>query len=72
MVQETKRIEEPWDGDAAMWLEERSAQPIFIEAVGTIGHGNHFAELVRIAEQIFVSGNSLSVKPVASLLFRGH
>lgn len=45
-----KGLEEPWDGDAAMWLEERSAQPIFIKAVGTIGHGNHFAELVRIEE----------------------
>ena len=45
-----KGLEEPWDGDAATWLEERSAQPIFIEAVGTIGHGNHFAELVRIEE----------------------
>jgi release factor H-coupled RctB family protein len=45
-----KGLEEPWDGDAAMWLEEHSTQPVFLEAVGTIGHGNHFAELVRIEE----------------------
>ncbi|MBI5591828.1 MAG: RNA ligase RtcB family protein [Deltaproteobacteria bacterium] len=45
-----KGLEEPWDGDAAVWLEERSAQPVFLDAAGTIGHGNHFAELVRIGE----------------------
>ncbi len=41
-------LEESWDGDAAKWLEERSAQPAFLAALGTIGHGNHFAELVRV------------------------
>ena len=43
-------LEIPWDGDAAKWLEDRSVQPAFLEALGTIGHGNHFAELVRTAE----------------------
>jgi release factor H-coupled RctB family protein len=45
-----KGLDEPWDGDAATWLEERSVGPVFLSAVGTIGHGNHFSELVRIAE----------------------
>ena len=43
-------LDEPWNGDAAAWLTERSAQPVFLDAVGTIGHGNHFAEIVRIEE----------------------
>lgn len=43
-------LETPWDGDAVKWLEERSVKPAFLEALGTIGHGNHFAELVRTAE----------------------
>jgi len=49
----SKRLEgldEPWDGDTTTWLEQRSARPVFLEAVGTVGHGNHFAELVRIEE----------------------
>ena len=45
-------LDEPWDGDAATWLEERSVEPVFLGAAGTIGHGNHFSELVRIAEII--------------------
>ena len=47
-----KGLEEPWDGNTAMWLEERSTPPFFLEAVGTIGRGNHFAEIVRIQEII--------------------
>lgn len=43
-------LEEPWDGDAGAWLTERSIPPVFPEALGTIGHGNHFAELVRVQE----------------------
>ena len=45
-----KGLDEPWEGDTGEWLEERRAEPVFLDAAGTIGHGNHFAELVRVAE----------------------
>jgi release factor H-coupled RctB family protein len=45
-----RRMDEPWSDDAKKWLLEHGAQPEFIEAAGTIGHGNHFAELMRIQE----------------------
>ena len=44
-----KGLEEPWSGDAKSWLKERSVDPVFLDALGTIGHGNHFAEIVKIA-----------------------
>ncbi len=46
-----KNLEEPWDGDAGVWLEERGAcADGYLSAVGTIGLGNHFAELLRVQE----------------------
>jgi release factor H-coupled RctB family protein len=48
-----KGLEAPWDGDAVAWLRERGAEPEgFASSVGTIGMGNHFAELLRIHEVI--------------------
>lgn len=44
-----KKLEEPWDGDSAAWLDEHGVHPDgFTSAVGTIGKGNHFAELLRV------------------------
>jgi release factor H-coupled RctB family protein len=44
-------LEEPWDGDSAAWLAERGAQGDgHNRSVGTIGAGNHFAELLRTKE----------------------
>jgi release factor H-coupled RctB family protein len=44
-----KQLEEPWDGDSAAWLDEHGVHPDgFTAAVGTIGKGNHFAELLRV------------------------
>jgi release factor H-coupled RctB family protein len=44
-------LEEPWDGDADAWLEERGARGDGINgSLGTIGGGNHFAELLRLRE----------------------
>ena len=41
-------LEEPWDGDAVAWLEERGAREEgHARSVGTIGGGNHFAEILR-------------------------
>jgi release factor H-coupled RctB family protein len=39
-------LDEPWDGDAAAWLESRGVGHSGYESsLGTIGSGNHFAEL---------------------------
>jgi release factor H-coupled RctB family protein len=43
-------LEKPWDGDSAAWLQERSAPDVFASSAGTIGLGNHFAELLRIRD----------------------
>lgn len=43
-------LERPWDGDTAPWLRERWAPEVFTSSVGTIGMGNHFAELLRIRD----------------------
>jgi len=39
-------LEGPWDGDRAQWCAEQGlAETAFDDALGTIGGGNHFAEL---------------------------
>jgi release factor H-coupled RctB family protein len=43
-----KGLEQPWDGDATAWLRERWAPDLFAASAGTIGMGNHFAELLRV------------------------
>ncbi|RPI77777.1 MAG: RNA ligase RtcB family protein [Desulfobacteraceae bacterium] len=44
-----KGLESPWDGDSADWLAQRGASPEgYLSALGTIGRGNHFAEMLRI------------------------
>lgn len=42
-------LESPWDGDADNWLAQRGAlSEGHLSALGTIGRGNHFAEMLRI------------------------
>ena len=42
-------LEGPWEGDPSAWLAERGVAPAPFDAcLGTIGHGNHFAELQRV------------------------
>ncbi len=42
-------LEQPWDDDAPAWLAAHDAAPCgFEDALGTIGGGNHFAELQRV------------------------
>jgi release factor H-coupled RctB family protein len=43
-------LERPWDGDTAVWLRDRWAPDVFTASAGTIGMGNHFAELLRIKD----------------------
>lgn len=45
-----RHLESRWEGNCAAWLEERGVQQEFLSSVGTIGHGNHFAELLRMHE----------------------
>lgn len=42
-------LDAPWDGDGQAWLAARDVTPTgYDAALGTIGGGNHFAELQRI------------------------
>ena len=44
-----KRLEGAWEGDVQAWLREHALEPTgFEEALGTVGGGNHFAELQRV------------------------
>jgi len=43
-------LERSWDGDVAGWLRERWAPDLFASSAGTIGMGNHFAELLRVKD----------------------
>ncbi|MEO0814518.1 MAG: RtcB family protein, partial [Myxococcota bacterium] len=46
-------MEGPWDGDAMEWLERFDVQPAGYErSLGTVGGGNHFAELLRVKEVV--------------------
>ena len=43
-------LDRSWDGDTTAWLRERWAPVNFAASVGTIGLGNHFAELLRVKD----------------------
>ena len=45
-------LEQPWEGNASQWLEARGGEPTDHDAqtLGTIGGGNHFAELQEVHE----------------------
>lgn len=44
-------LDEPWEGDVGEWLRDRGvASTSFDDALGTVGHGNHFAELQVVHE----------------------
>ncbi len=48
-TQRLEGLERPWDGDTDAWLEEDGVAPAgFEHALGTIGGGNHFAELQQV------------------------
>jgi release factor H-coupled RctB family protein len=51
-VDKLRRLDEPWDGDTGTWLAERKVAPSgYDQSLGTIGGGNHFAEL-QIVERV--------------------
>lgn len=44
-------LDRPWDGDTTAWLAERGLTPTGHEiGLGTVGSGNHFAELQAVVE----------------------
>lgn len=45
-------LDEPWDGDARATLESRGVDPTHTSGLGTVGGGNHFAELCRVADVV--------------------
>ncbi len=46
-------LESSWEGNAKRWLEQDGVEPTgFEEALGTIGGGNHFAELQKVEEVV--------------------
>ncbi|MBL4674036.1 MAG: RNA ligase RtcB family protein [Arenicella sp.] len=45
------QLDGPWDGDTGRWLESYGLPSIlFDRSIGTIGGGNHFAELQQVEE----------------------
>lgn len=51
MVKRLRSLDGPWDGDPALWLEEHGVEPGGADdALGTIGGGNHFAEIQAVQE----------------------
>ncbi len=45
-------LEEIWSGDAAARLAEADLPPLALEALGSIGGGNHFAELLKVEDVV--------------------
>lgn len=68
-------LEEPWDGNTNDWLVERGVQSgLFQSSLGTIGMGNHFAELLRLQDLVDEEAfNSLGMnqKSLALLVHSG-
>ncbi len=49
LAERLEGLDEPWEGDPEAWLAERGLAPTpFDSALGTVGHGNHFAELQAV------------------------
>ncbi len=45
------QLDDPWDGDTGAWLEVYDLPAtLFDRSIGTIGGGNHFAELQQVQE----------------------
>jgi release factor H-coupled RctB family protein len=48
-VSKLDNLDEPWDGDTSEWLSDYQLKStLFDHSLGTIGGGNHFAELQKI------------------------
>lgn len=63
-------LERPWEGDAAAYLAARAVPSAGFEtSLGTIGGGNHFAEIVRVEQELEPGAlRALDVDPSRLLL----
>ncbi|HEY2510739.1 MAG TPA: RNA ligase RtcB family protein [Polyangiaceae bacterium] len=53
LARRLRDLDGPWSGDAAEWLARRGlAEASFLSSLGTIGGGNHFAELQAVDEVV--------------------
>ncbi len=70
IVQRLVGLEGPWDGDTREWLEARDAETTeFDSSLGTIGGGNHFAEVQAVGEVTDADAvATLGVDPTCLLL----
>ena len=68
-------LETPWDGDAGSWLANEGIEPAGFEGVlGTIGGGNHFAELQmveRVEDEALFSESGLDKNRLLVLIHSG-
>ena len=56
-AEKLRGLEAPWDGDAAAWREARGVTEAgHDESLGTIGGGNHFAELQSLETVVDAAG----------------
>lgn len=54
-----RNLDGPWDGDSREWLRDRRVvEARFDESVGTIGSGNHFAELQMGEDAVYLCVHS--------------
>jgi release factor H-coupled RctB family protein len=52
-VKKLSGLEIPWNGECSAWLSEHGIDPAsYIQSLGTIGGGNHFAEL-QVVDKIY-------------------
>jgi release factor H-coupled RctB family protein len=58
-------LETPWEGDSSAWLAEDGVAPTaFDAALGTLGGGNHFAELQAVEDVLDPEGlRSMGLDP---------
>jgi release factor H-coupled RctB family protein len=62
-------LEDPWSGDSAARLAEAGLLALACEALGSIGGGNHFAELLQVEELFEAYG--LDTKAVHLMVHSG-
>lgn len=70
LAERVSGMEGPWDGDTERWLAEDGVAPSgYEESLGTVGGGNHFAELQKIEEVCDPSElDKLALDPERALL----
>jgi len=72
-VKRLRGLEEPWTEDPGPLLAEQGvAQRGHLDALGTIGGGNHFAELQAVEERVDGPGSAAALGPEDRVLLLVH